>query len=44
MHCFLDPDDWSRRAAENILGMGPFSSDRSIREYAERIWNVRPVI
>ncbi len=42
--CFRDSDDWSRRAAENILAMGPFSSDRSIRQYAERIWNVRPVI
>jgi starch phosphorylase len=41
---FRDPDEWSRRAAINILSMGPFSSDRSIREYAEDIWAVRPVI
>jgi starch phosphorylase len=41
---FRDPDEWSRRAAINILSMGPFSSDRSIREYAEDIWGVRPVI
>jgi len=41
---FLDADEWSRRAAVNALSMGPFSSDRSIREYAERIWRVRPVL
>ncbi|MCU0976163.1 MAG: glycogen/starch/alpha-glucan phosphorylase [Steroidobacteraceae bacterium] len=41
---FREPDEWSRRAAINILSMGPFSSDRSVREYAEDIWAVRPVI
>jgi starch phosphorylase len=41
---FRRPDEWSRRAAINILSMGPFSSDRSVREYAEGIWDVRPVI
>ena len=38
------PEEWSRMAALNCLNMGYFSSDRSVREYAERIWNVRPVI
>jgi starch phosphorylase len=37
-------DEWSRKAALNCLNMGYFSSDRSVREYADRIWNVRPVI
>jgi starch phosphorylase len=41
---FANADEWSRRAAINSLSMGPFSSDRSIREYAERIWRVRPVL
>jgi len=31
-----------RKAVLNIAGMGPFSSDRAIREYAAGIWNVRP--
>jgi glycogen phosphorylase len=39
-----EPDEWSRKAALNCLNMGYFSSDRSVREYADRIWNVRPVI
>jgi len=28
----------------NCLNMGYFSSDRSVREYADRIWDVRPVL
>jgi starch phosphorylase len=41
---FRQTDEWSRRAAINTVSMGPFSSDRSIREYADRIWGLRPVI
>ena len=40
---FADADDWNRRAALNVAGMGPFSSDRTIREYARDIWNVKPL-
>jgi glycogen phosphorylase len=41
---YADEDEWSRRAVINCLNMGYFSSDRSIREYADRIWSVKPVI
>ena len=41
---YVMPDEWSRKAALNCLNMGYFSSDRSVREYADRIWGVRPVI
>jgi starch phosphorylase len=41
---YLQPDEWSRKAIVNCLNMGYFSSDRSIREYADRIWAVKPVI
>ena len=36
-------DEWSHKAVINCLNMGYFSSDRSIREYADRIWAVKPV-
>jgi starch phosphorylase len=41
---YLQPDEWSRKAVLNAFGMGTFSSDRSIREYAERIWRIKPVL
>jgi starch phosphorylase len=37
-------EEWSRKAIVNCLSMGYFSSDRSIREYADRIWAVKPVM
>jgi len=40
---FQDPDQWTRKAILNIAKMGKFSSDRSIREYAERFWKARGV-
>jgi starch phosphorylase len=38
------PDEWNRKAVLNTLSMGIFSSDRSIREYAQRIWRIKPVM
>jgi starch phosphorylase len=40
---YLREDEWSHKAVLNCLNMGYFSSDRSIREYADRIWAVKPV-
>jgi starch phosphorylase len=37
-------DAWSHRAVVNCLNMGYFSSDRCVREYADLIWAVKPVI
>ncbi|MBO4648936.1 MAG: glycogen/starch/alpha-glucan phosphorylase [Lentisphaeria bacterium] len=34
--------DWQRRCVLNIANMGRFSSDRSIREYADNIWKLKP--
>jgi starch phosphorylase len=40
---FRDPEAWARKAVINALSMGPFSSDRSIRDYADNIWGIKPV-
>jgi starch phosphorylase len=37
---YADPHAWAEKAARNIAGMGTFSSDRTIREYAQQIWNL----
>ena len=36
------PDEWARKAILNVAHMGKFSSDRSIGDYAEKIWRVEP--
>lgn len=37
---YRQPEEWARRAILNVAHMGKFSSDRTIREYAEQIWRV----
>jgi starch phosphorylase len=39
---YRNTDHWSRMSILNAARMGYFSSDRSIREYCEDIWNVSP--
>ncbi len=37
---FLDMQEWTRMSILNVARMGKFSSDRTIRQYAEEIWKV----
>jgi starch phosphorylase len=38
-----DPKAWTCTSILNVARMGKFSSDRSIRDYCEHVWNIRQV-
>ena len=40
---YLDTDGWTRRCIFNVARMGRFSSDRTVKEYAQEIWGAEPV-
>jgi starch phosphorylase len=40
---YRDQDNWAKMSILNTARMGKFSSDQSIREYCQEIWNVQPV-
>jgi starch phosphorylase len=39
---YRQPKLWARKSILATAGMGMFSSDRTIKEYAERIWRIKP--
>ncbi|HHH2003992.1 TPA: glycogen phosphorylase [Yersinia enterocolitica] len=40
---YRHPDEWTRKTILNIANMGYFSSDRTIQEYADDIWHIKPI-
>lgn len=41
---YQNQDEWIRKAILNIANMGKFSSDHTIMQYANKIWDAKPVI
>ncbi|MBQ6470526.1 MAG: glycogen/starch/alpha-glucan phosphorylase, partial [Victivallales bacterium] len=39
---YRNPREWDRKALVNVARAGKFSSDRTIRDYSDLIWNVSP--
>ncbi|MBR5000711.1 MAG: glycogen/starch/alpha-glucan phosphorylase, partial [Firmicutes bacterium] len=40
---YRDPQKWNTMSLVNIAKAGMFSADRAVKEYAERIWNIKPL-
>jgi len=42
-NAFKDKTKWAKMSILCSAGMGKFSSDRSVREYAEKVWGISPI-
>ncbi len=40
---YLDKESWLKKSIINTARMGRFSSDRTIKQYAEEIWKIKPM-
>ena len=43
VRAYADRKNWTRMSLLNTAASGHFAADRSIREYADRFWNLTPV-
>ena len=41
---YMDKAKWTRMSIMSTAGSGKFSSDRTIREYAEEIWHTKACV
>ena len=39
---YRHPQAWAAKAIANVAGMGPFSADRTIAQYARLVWGIEP--
>jgi starch phosphorylase len=42
-NAYRNQEQWVKKAILNVANMGKFSSDRTIAQYAQEIWDVKPV-
>jgi starch phosphorylase len=40
---YRHPDEWTKKSILNTAHMGKFSTDRTIKEYANEIWGLKSV-
>jgi len=40
---YKNKEEWAKKAIINVAKSGKFSSDRTIQQYADEIWNLKPL-
>ena len=40
---YLKKEEWAKKAIYNVARIGYFSSDRAVKEYAEKIWHINSI-
>jgi starch phosphorylase len=41
---YANREEWAKKSLMNIASAGVFAADRSIRDYAENIWHIKPIL
>ena len=40
---YRQPQIWNQMSVANISGMGPFSADEAVKNYARKVWNLKEI-